>query len=271
MLQSAGPGVNFTHVTLAGAAAAMGSLAPDLDHPYSKASYALPTALLSAGLGTLMYIAFLERLAGEQATVDAILGPQFRSFAWTSIILGVLLLMLSLALGILGHRGPVHSIGAGLIASLVVAVILAVVHAPLWLVFPFAWGWIAHLLADATTPTGVACLLWPLESGFPALRVPPRPTRSAIPTQRKVPAPVGDRPRSASPASPTLTNRQPPTTPAPVPDCPRCGVPMVVRTAKRGAHVGSRFYGCSNFPRCRQTRPIAPNDGSDPVGVPAAR
>lgn len=270
MLQSAGPGVNFTHVTLAGAAAAMGSLAPDLDHPYSKASYALPTALLSAGLGTLMYIAFLERLAGEQATVDAILGPQFRSFAWTSIILGVLLLMLSLALGILGHRGPVHSIGAGLIASLVVAVILAVVHAPLWLVFPFAWGWIAHLLADATTPTGVPRLLWPLEGGSPVSHMPSPRTRSAVPVQRRAPIRADDQPQSLSSASPIVTDRQPTATPALAPDCPRCGVSMVVRTAKRGAHVGSRFYGCPNFPKCRQTRPIAPNDGSDPVGVTAA-
>ena len=33
--------------------------------------------------------------------------------------------------------------------------------------------------------------------------------------------------------------------------CPRCGSPMVFRTAKRGAHSGNQFWGCSNFPKCR--------------------
>ena len=32
--------------------------------------------------------------------------------------------------------------------------------------------------------------------------------------------------------------------------CPRCGSPMVMRTAKRGAHAGKQFYGCSNYPAC---------------------
>ena len=33
--------------------------------------------------------------------------------------------------------------------------------------------------------------------------------------------------------------------------CPRCGSPLVLRTAKRGVNVGNQFYGCSAFPRCR--------------------
>lgn len=33
--------------------------------------------------------------------------------------------------------------------------------------------------------------------------------------------------------------------------CPRCGAPMVVRTAKRGERAGRQFYGCSMFPKCR--------------------
>lgn len=36
--------------------------------------------------------------------------------------------------------------------------------------------------------------------------------------------------------------------------CPRCGAAMVLRTARRGANVGSEFYGCSNYPKCRGTR-----------------
>ena len=35
--------------------------------------------------------------------------------------------------------------------------------------------------------------------------------------------------------------------------CPRCGAELVRRTAKRGKHAGSSFYGCSSFPKCRHT------------------
>jgi hypothetical protein len=38
---------------------------------------------------------------------------------------------------------------------------------------------------------------------------------------------------------------------APVIVCPRCGAPMVLRTAKRGARAGKQFFGCSNYPHCR--------------------
>ncbi len=33
--------------------------------------------------------------------------------------------------------------------------------------------------------------------------------------------------------------------------CPRCGGQLVLRTAKKGDNAGNRFYGCSNFPKCR--------------------
>lgn len=34
--------------------------------------------------------------------------------------------------------------------------------------------------------------------------------------------------------------------------CPQCGTEMVLRTARRGANAGNQFWGCSNYPRCRQ-------------------
>jgi restriction system protein len=40
------------------------------------------------------------------------------------------------------------------------------------------------------------------------------------------------------------------------PVCPRCSSEMVVREARRGANAGSRFWGCSAYPRCRGTRDI---------------
>jgi ssDNA-binding Zn-finger/Zn-ribbon topoisomerase 1 len=38
-----------------------------------------------------------------------------------------------------------------------------------------------------------------------------------------------------------------------VPLCPRCGARMAVRTARRGSKAGQQFYGCSNYPKCKQT------------------
>lgn len=44
---------------------------------------------------------------------------------------------------------------------------------------------------------------------------------------------------------------------AAVPACPRCSKPMVKRMARQGAQAGSAFWGCSEFPGCRGTRPIS--------------
>ncbi|WP_323912167.1 nuclease-related domain-containing protein [Aeromonas caviae] len=35
------------------------------------------------------------------------------------------------------------------------------------------------------------------------------------------------------------------------PACPRCGNLMVLRTASRGEHKGTQFWGCSGYPKCR--------------------
>ena len=40
------------------------------------------------------------------------------------------------------------------------------------------------------------------------------------------------------------------------PRCPKCGVEMVERRATRGRQEGEPFYGCLNFPRCREIVPI---------------
>lgn len=36
------------------------------------------------------------------------------------------------------------------------------------------------------------------------------------------------------------------------PVCKKCGTPMVLRTAKKGDNKGQEFYGCSNYPKCRE-------------------
>lgn len=41
------------------------------------------------------------------------------------------------------------------------------------------------------------------------------------------------------------------------PFCPKCGAPMRLRTAHRGANAGSEFWGCSTYPKCRAMIPVA--------------
>ena len=53
--------------------------------------------------------------------------------------------------------------------------------------------------------------------------------------------------RNASP--PPVTHAIHASTPA----CPRCQEPMVARVAKRGASMGSEFWGCRRYPKCKAT------------------
>lgn len=47
-------------------------------------------------------------------------------------------------------------------------------------------------------------------------------------------------------------------TPSPI--CPKCNIEMVLRVARRGAHTGEQFYGCPNYPNCRETAPMTVNE-----------
>jgi hypothetical protein len=41
--------------------------------------------------------------------------------------------------------------------------------------------------------------------------------------------------------------------------CPKCGGPLVLRTAKSGAHAGSQFFGCTKYPACRYVAKLEPH------------
>jgi four helix bundle suffix protein len=43
-----------------------------------------------------------------------------------------------------------------------------------------------------------------------------------------------------------------------LPNCPVCGQPMALRTARQGPRAGSQFLGCSGYPDCKGTRPLEP-------------
>jgi four helix bundle suffix protein len=42
-----------------------------------------------------------------------------------------------------------------------------------------------------------------------------------------------------------------------LPNCPLCGKPMTLRTARKGERAGSQFWGCSGYPECKGTMPLA--------------
>ncbi len=60
----------------------------------------------------------------------------------------------------------------------------------------------------------------------------------------------GDVPVASQPTRRTLESSG-------IPACPKCGSPMVLRTAKSCPNAGSQFYGCQKYPACRGTRNIA--------------
>ncbi len=47
-----------------------------------------------------------------------------------------------------------------------------------------------------------------------------------------------------------------PNTQTTLPLCPKCNIPMVLRTVTKGEHQGKQFYGCPNFPKCREVKPF---------------
>ena len=49
-----------------------------------------------------------------------------------------------------------------------------------------------------------------------------------------------------------LQNREPQPTETPL--CPSCGKPMRLKNARTGKNAGSKFWGCSGYPDCRETR-----------------
>lgn len=60
------------------------------------------------------------------------------------------------------------------------------------------------------------------------------------------------------------------TQPAKMSPCHVCGSEMVRRVAKRGANAGQAFLGCSGYPGCKTTRPIAEAAPATKTAVPAA-
>lgn len=92
-------------------------------------------------------------------------------------------------------------------------------------------------------------------AGLPLLRFPaartysPEEIRTALAGILAVPQAAPAVPPSETEAS----AEQPVGTAFLEPLCPKCAVPMVRRVAKKGDRSGEEFWGCPNYPRCRET------------------
>jgi len=52
-------------------------------------------------------------------------------------------------------------------------------------------------------------------------------------------------------ATARLAHRQGKDRAEPIPACPDCGKPMVLRTANKGKNAGKQFWGCTAYPDCK--------------------
>ena len=121
--------------------------------------------------------------------------------------------------------------------------------------------------AAGSMPAG-ASVQWPAATQGPAVPAGAAaqwPKSSSAPVSVAAQAPTTPvRVESQVPAVPASAASQVSTTPAraesqaigdgtdpDAPRCPVCGSTMVLRTAKRGARAGKKFWGCSEYPYCR--------------------
>lgn len=148
--------------------AGAGALAPDLDHGGSTVSKRLPRRLMARALTVLALLLVAARLVsagmgrGAADGLWATMAPLTRITVW-AIGAAMALVGASLLLRVtFGHRGPTHSLLAAVVASVTAAALASAAGLDWWLGVAFGWGWLTHVLADATTPKGARFLLWPL-------------------------------------------------------------------------------------------------------------
>lgn len=81
-------------------------------------------------------------------------------------------------------------------------------------------------------------------AGLPILHVPAQAAYNPNELLSQIEAAVKNNPQVEVPPPAIATDA------APV--CPKCNVPLVERVAKKGANAGQSFYGCPNYPKCRE-------------------
>ena len=104
-----------------------------------------------------------------------------------------------------------------------------------------------ELLAEVCRSAGLPLIMFDARHAYAAADVSARIAEAiAVPGSQSAGV-VRETPQSVS-ARPLFATQAP----AAGPLCPRCSSAMVRRTAKGGANAGKEFWGCSNFPKCRE-------------------
>jgi len=157
-----------TETILAGALiAGLGSLAPDIDHPRSTISRGLPTELLLRGLAFLLLpvvFAVIPAMFGDFHSASRIFQSLSPFVQWGLILIAPAIVLIAISIivsAFFGHRGATHSLIFAAGATFIATVICVYSGVTWWYGLLFGWGWLSHLLADATTEMGLPSLLWP--------------------------------------------------------------------------------------------------------------
>jgi hypothetical protein len=87
-------------------------------------------------------------------------------------------------------------------------------------------------------------------AGFPLLRVPVQREYNSRDIAAQIKSLFTEKGVEAVPSQ-SVNNTQS----SSIPLCPKCGIPMVLRTVSQGEHKGKQFFGCQNYPRCREVKP----------------
>ena len=89
-------------------------------------------------------------------------------------------------------------------------------------------------------------------AGLPLLRLPVQREYNTREVAAKIAPLLKDK------INPSTTTSQPDTIKQEslIPHCSKCGIPMILRTVSQGEHKGKQFYGCKNYPRCREMKPL---------------
>jgi len=89
-------------------------------------------------------------------------------------------------------------------------------------------------------------------AGLPLLRLPVQREYNTREVAAKIAPLLKDKISPSTAPSQPETVKQENSTPI----CPKCSIPMVLRTVSQGEHKGKQFYGCQNYPRCREMKPF---------------
>lgn len=106
-------------------------------------------------------------------------------------------------------------------------------------------------LAAACASARLPLIVFGAQHSYAVAEVAARLLSAAATPERAAPAPAA----ALSEPLPIIAE---PGLPIPIADptiakqCPRCAAPMVKRIAQSGSRAGQEFWGCTNFPKCRE-------------------